>query len=201
VIQSLAHRYPDFGSPQNTPTPESDLPDDALEEIQLASFDAGYQAGWEDAAKAQASSADKAVEDVAQNLQDLSFSHREAYLKLSASMRPVLTQIVEKLLPKAARTFVGIHLVDQIAMLMDEHAETAIEIVVAAENVEQLQVLLNDTVQVPFAIVSEPALACGQAYLRVGQTEREINLDAVLSGISEAVEAFYEHTSKEMLND
>lgn len=197
-MNSLAHRYLEFGTAQPEPFGEIDVPDDTLEDLQLASFDAGYQAGWEDAAKAQTATAEKSAEDIAQNLQDMAFSHREAYQKLSASMQPLLSQIVNKLLPEAAQKLVGLHLIEELDRLMEIHAETAIEIAVCPENVEDLQELLADAASVPFTIAAEPSLSLGQAYLRVGQSERDINLDAVLSGISEAIEAFYDQTTQEI---
>lgn len=197
-MASLSHRYFDLGSAESKAPQQISIPDDTLEEVQLASFETGYQAGWEDAAKAQASNADRAVIDMAQNLQDMSFSHHEAYLKLSSAMKPLFSQIVDKLLPKVARRLVGMHIVDQMTELMDSHAETAIQIAVAPDNLDDLQALLSDMVRVPFSLSAEPTLGSGQAYLRVGTAEREINLDAVLSGISEAIGAFYEQTKEEM---
>ena len=48
----------------------------------------------------------------------------------------------------------------------------------------------------PFTLTPDPLMAGGQALLRVGDQEREINLGAVLSGVSEAVEAFFEQTKQ-----
>jgi len=200
-MNSLSHRYPELGEPDAPVPAEATVPNDALEDIQLASFDAGYQAGWDDAAKAQTSTADRAVIDVAQNLQDMSFSHREAYLKLSAAMKPLMTQIVEKLLPQTAKQLVGLHVVDQLSTLMDSHVETAIEIAVAPDAVEELRALLDDMAPVPFTLTAEPSLSAGQAYLRAAKEEREINLDAVLGSISDAVEAFYAQIKKEISDE
>lgn len=200
MTSSLSHRYQDFGSNIAKAPSEIGLPEDKLEDLQLASFDSGYQAGWEDATKAEVSKADRAVIDVAQNLQDMSFSHHEAYLKLNAAMKPLFSQIVDKLLPRVSRQLVGLHIVDQLTVLMDEHAESAIEIAVAPENHDELQAVLSEMLRMPFSLVAEPSLSGGQAYLRVATTEREINLDAVLSGISEAIDAFYDQTKQEMAN-
>ena len=199
-MDSLAHRYPEFGQGDTT---KADIPmaEDALEDIQLASFDAGYQAGWDDAAKAQISGSDRAAIDVAQNLQDMSFTHHEAYLKLSAAMKPLFVQIVEKLLPQAARQLVGMHIVDQLTKLMDAHAQNAVEIAVSPESAKELQELLEGTARVPFTLRAEPTLSSGQAYLRATNQESEIDLDAVLTGISEAVEAFYDQTKTERADD
>lgn len=199
-MTSLSHRYPDFGTvhPPSLGGEGAAVSDDTLEDIQLASFDAGYQAGWEDAVKANTTDVDRAAVNMAQNLQDMSFSHHEAYLKLSSAMKPLLRQILDRLLPKSARQMVGMHILEQLTDLMDGYADKAIEIVVSPNNLDDIQNLLNDMVRVPFALSADEALTNGQAFLRVGEAEREINLDAVLSGISEAVDAFYDQTKEEM---
>lgn len=200
-MQSLAHRYPEFGEKLMAPELQEAIAEDTLEDIQLASFDAGYRAGWDDAAKAQAKNADSAVIDVAQNIQDMSFTHHEAYLKLSAAMHPLLTQIMGKLLPRSAQKLVGLHLVDQLRQLMDGHAQGAIEIAVAPDNLTQLQELLQNSVTVPFSVAPDPSLGAGQAYLRSSKGEQEINLDAVIAGMSDAIDAFYDQTRTERSND
>lgn len=198
-MASLSHLYCDLGTSllggNSLMLPDEE---DALADVQLASFDSGYQAGWEDALKAQETTAEQAAVGIAQNLQDISFTHREAYLKLSKAMKPLLSQIVGKLLPQVAQRMVGLHILDQISELMDSHAETALEIAVCPDNLDDLQNMLSDVVRLPFTLVPDDSLSGGQAYLRMGPTELEINLDAVLSGISEALDAFYEQTKEEL---
>ena len=197
-MASLSHRYRELGDPLDVDVPAGAVAENALEDMQLASFETGYQAGWEDALKAHERDAETAAVGIAQNLQDMSFTHREAYLKLCAGMKPLLKLIVEKLLPPVAQKVLGAHLLELLVALMDDRAETAVEIVVAPENLTDLKAMLADMAQVPFALSSDPSLSGGQAYLRAGQIEHEINLDAVLSGISEALEAFFDQNQEEM---
>lgn len=199
-MNNLAHRYLELGERHLQPAPEIDLPKDALEDMQLMSFDDGYQAGWEDAITAQKVTAEKDAEGISQNFQDLAFSHREAYEKLRISMRPLLLQIVNKLLPESARQLVGLHLIEKLSQIMENYAETAIEIAASPENMEQLNSVLENLITLPFKIVSEPNLTAGQVYLRIGQCEEEINIDAVINGIADAIEAYYNQTSEETSN-
>lgn len=202
-MPSLSHRYREFGAPE-TPQAETpaatSLPDSDVEDLQLASFEAGYQAGWEDAIKAQADTSEQAAVQMSQNLQDMAFTHREAYLKLSQAMRPLMTQMVHQLLPQIAHQMLGTHILSQMSDLMEKHAENAIEIVVAPEKVEEIGALLTETGKVPFALVADEQLSAGQAYLKVNDAEREINLTAVLNGISDALTAFYEQADLEIPN-
>lgn len=199
MIHSIAHRYRDFGSshPKEESSAESTLAEGEAEDLQLASFDAGYQAGWEDALKAQMESSGQATIGVVQQLQDMSFTHREAYLKLSDAMQPLLTQIVHKLLPEVAHKVLGVHILQQLNALMEANAENAIEIVVSQRESEGLQEALREAVGVPFEIRIDPILVPGQAFLRVNKVEKEINFKAVLDGISDALDAFYDQTRLE----
>ncbi|MGB3243205.1 MAG: hypothetical protein WBB25_01620 [Sulfitobacter sp.] len=199
---SISHLFCDLGTgyPPTGNLPLTPVEHDAMEEMQLASFDTGYQAGWEDALKAHEKNAEQATIDIFQNLQDISFTHHEAYLKLSGSMKPLLSQIVGKLLPQVAQKVVGVHILDQLTELMDSQAGTGLEIAVSPTNLDELQSMLSEMVQLPFTLVPDTSLSGGQAYLRIGGSEREINLDAVLSGISEALEAFFEQTKEDIVD-
>ena len=198
MMTTLSHRYRDLGALVPPDLSEAAADEDAIENIQLAAFENGYQAGWEDAVKAQAKDAGTAAAGIAQNLQDMSFTHREAYLKLSAAMKPLLMLMVNRLLPPLAQKMVGAHILEQLVDLMDAQAENAIEIAVCPDNLDDLQEMLSDMARVPFTLSPDPILDTGQAYLRVGGAEQEINLNAVLSGISEALDAFFEQTKEEI---
>lgn len=199
-MNTLSHRYPELGAQRPNLSEELDVPEDLLEDMQLVSFDNGYQAGWEDAITAQEVTAEKNAASISQNLQDLAFSHREAYEKLRVSMRPLLFQITNKLLPDSAYKLVGLHLIEELCQLMEESAETAIEIVASPDNREHLLEVLENLPAIPFQIASDPNLTSGQAYLRNAQGEKEINIDGVLSGIANAIEAYYDQTSEEIKN-
>lgn len=200
MMNTISHRYRDFGDPANpgAAVAMAATQEQELEDLQLAAFENGYQAGWEDAFKAQDASSGQVSSEIAQNLQDLTFTHREAFLKLSAAMQPLMTEIVHKMLPDLAHQVLGMHILHEISELMDRQAENAIEITVAPEDTEAVQKLLNDMVRVPFALRTDALLSKGQAYLRVNTTEHEINLRAVQSGIAEAIEAFYDQTDLEI---
>ena len=194
---SLAHRYQDFGPTGFEPGSTLAIPEEGLEELKLDSFEDGYQAGWEDAVKAQASDKDRAVAEMVQCLQDLSFTHQEAFVKLNSAMRPLLTKIATSLLPDLAKGALGPHVLQQLDELINDNAQNAIEIAVAPENLEPLQELLEGRVKSPFLITPEPALSSGQVYLRTNCTEREINLDAVMDGITAALNAFFVQTQED----
>jgi flagellar biosynthesis/type III secretory pathway protein FliH len=194
----LSYLYQDFGSPGPTEEPEDTTDEEAREELRLKGFEAGYQAGWEDAVKAQEGTQARLSADVAQNLQDMSFTYHEVYAKLAAAMRPLMTQMVTCLLPEVSGPALAMQIRAQIDALISTQADNAIEIATAPESLPALRVLLErEDCQTPFSFVAEEALSAGQAYLRVNAAEREIDLDAVRASIAEAVEAFFQQLEQE----
>ncbi len=197
---SLSHRYRNFGGPTAPEVTEEETSVVATEDQQLEAFEKGYQAGWDDAVKAQADSASKISAELGQNLQDMSFTYHEALSKLTLSLKPVLSEIVDKLLPAMAHETLGPQIMGQLLELIKDQPHQPIEIVVAPSNVDAIQSLADDKLEDPFEIVAEPSLADGQAYVRVGDVERSVDLEAVLTGVSEALTAFFHETEQENKN-
>jgi flagellar assembly protein FliH len=200
-MTSISHLYRDLGTPHREAFSPDLIAEDEVEDIQLASFDSGYKAGWDDALKVRENDAGQVGAELAQNLQDMAFTHHEAYLKFSTAMKPLFSQILETLLPSAARQMLGLHILEQFDTLMDDHVKSALEIAVSPDNINPLRDALDDMAPVPFSLIADPSLADGQAQLRVGREEREINLNAVLSGVSEAIDAFFDQLETEKPHD
>tara|TARA_R110002074_G_scaffold35840_3_gene97633 strand:+ start:10980 stop:11579 length:600 start_codon:yes stop_codon:yes gene_type:complete len=198
---SLSHRYHNFSSLPSSGELSEPIDQDKVEDAKLQSFDDGYQAGWEDAVKAHEDARDRVAADFAQNLQDMSFTFHEAFAKLGLAMKPMLSQIVTTVLPETTNKTLAAHVLAQMCDLMSEQSENAIEIAVSPENLNALTEMLSDTTNIPFTIKAEPALGEGQVYLRANTQEREINLDAVTRGISDALDAFFQQIEQETNDD
>lgn len=194
---SLSHKYEDFGSFNSAMAPAQETLAEAFEDQKLQSFEEGYQAGWDDAIKAQADDKARVSAQLDQSLQEMSFTYHEALAKLTTSMRPIMEQVVEKLLPAIARDAVGSHIVEQITGMLRQAGAHPIEIVVSDEGHKTIEALLNRELTEPFSIVREPSLSPGQAFVRIGDSEREIDVDSVVNGVSEAVNAFFHQVSEE----
>jgi len=162
-----------------------------LEEEKLQAFERGYGAGWEDASSAEAEGRKKLSSEFANNLRELSFTYQEAHGQMVKSLEPLLSQVISSVLPMIARK----SLVPQITEILEEAAKIAgekpVEIVVGPGNLERVGEMLNAPVGLPVTLVEEDSLGEGQAYLRFGETERQIDFDTVLAGISSAVDAFF----------
>jgi flagellar assembly protein FliH len=193
---SVSHLYENFSDLAASPMKVAEQAEDALEDVKLNAFEGGYQAGWDDAVKAQDGTDSKLTEEFLQNMQDLSFTYHEAFSKLSVGMKPLMSAIVTKLLPQIAAQSLGPQIMAQLDVLMKDQSNALLEIAVSPEKQAIVEALLKEQTAIPFTVAVEPALSGGQVYLRAGQSEREINLDAVLEGISTAIEAFF-HTAEQ----
>ncbi|MBC7131927.1 MAG: flagellar biosynthesis protein [Roseovarius sp.] len=185
---SIAHLLEEFGDAGEGT--ERAMTDVALEEERLAAFEKGYQAGWDDAVRAQSEEGHRITADLAQNLQDLRFTYEEAYSAVMAALRPLLTEMTASVLPQMARE----SLAPRIAEMLHDHARALgrqpIEIAAAPEDLPRLEHLADGGLEL--RLVADDTLGAGQVYLRFGESEAEIDLPEVLAGITAAVSGFFD---------
>ena len=198
---SLAHRYQEFGSRPSQFDGKSDLDESVLEDEKLASFEVGFQAGWDDALKAQSDSNSRISTDLAKNLQDTSFSYHEARAALIKSLRPLFTDVTNSLLPAVAREAMGAHIVEQLTDMSRSTLDQVIEITIAPKNVDPIEQLLNFAVPEPFVLIGDDTLNDGQVFLRIGADEREIDMEQVVTSIATTMETFFQHAQEDVKHD
>jgi flagellar assembly protein FliH len=195
---SVSHRYKNFGEkPKNSKSPADQTPDASIEEQKLESFEAGYQAGWEDATKAQADQHAKISAELEQSLQEISFTYHEAVTKLTSSFQPVLTEMIGKVLPEISRQSFLLHLSDQINRLISDTLERPIEITVSKENEEKIKSLTAEYIKEPFTIVVDGDLGENEVFVRLGQEERQIDIQQIIEQIKSATDAFFHEVAEQ----
>ena len=156
--------------------------------IRVTFYEQGYKAGWDDAVVASQQDQANISAELAHNLQDLGFTFHEARSHIIHSIEPLLQALVEKLLPELFAQTLAQRILDEIVSLVDQAADTPIQVVIAPCNLPILEpVLANATC--PLELIEEPSLSAGQVYLRSGQIEKQIDLDSAISSISEALTA------------
>lgn len=192
---SISHLLEDF-RPYTRGKPVS-LTDISLEEQRLEAFEKGYQAGWDDCAKAAADDSRCVSADFAQNLRDLSFTYQEAYSAALNGLKPLLDQMIETLLPALAGQALGQQIVQEVVKLAQQQGPQTVEVVTAPDNVLTLETILAEDLAMPVKVTEEATLGEGQVFLRFGTQEREIDLSGVLHGIQRKVAGFYEENQKE----
>ncbi|MEM1074347.1 MAG: ABC transporter ATP-binding protein [Pseudomonadota bacterium] len=198
---SVSHRYKNFGAGKAASKQTTGQSDQTEEDQKLAAFEAGYQAGWDDAMKAQAQDKAKVTAEFGQNLMDMSFTYHEAVSKLTSSFQPVMQQIIKKILPETLRSALSAHILEQIAELSKDHLDAPVEIVVAEGNVKSVVDLAGKKLDRPFEVVAEATLGEGQAFVRIGDTERQVDLDGVVAEVNQAMTAFFNELSEEAADD
>lgn len=194
---SVSHRYRNFGGAKSAPKKADADNAEAIEDQKLQAFEAGYQAGWDDAIKAQTEEKAKIAADLSQNLLDMSFTYHEALSKLTTSLEPAISKIMDKLLPRLVSESLCAHIMEQINMVLSDNSEKPIKIVVAPRNLNAVLEILDDRIPAPFELVGEEALGEGQAFIRFGHTESEINLDMLIDEASKAMRAFFHESAQE----
>lgn len=182
----------DFGSPQIL-RPAMGVPIDQgadIEAEKLESFEEGYRAGWDDAVKAQSDDRSRISSDFAQNLQDLSFTYHEAYSHVLNAVMPLLEEMVNVLLPQMAREAIGAHIVEQLQSRAQEIGTLDVVVAVAPSNSGAVEPLLEQDFGFPLKLETDDTLAEGQADIRFGEIEQQIDLSDVLTSVSDAVHGF-----------
>ena len=197
---SRAHLFQDFGSIRSDDpgTGESAV---EIEEQKLQSFEDGYQAGWDDAVKAQSRTAQHISSALAANLQDASFQYHEMRATLNKSAQGILQQIVQTTLPTVAQASLGARICEEIIGQVRNALEAKIVVAVAPSSVDAVKTVLGDTLSDPFDVVGDAAMPPDQAVLRIDQSEIEIDMARVLAEIDCAVSAFFTTDDPEVTHD
>ena len=168
-----------------------------LEEAKLASYDSGYAAGWEDAASAQLGDQSKITTDLARNLQTLSFTYHEARSHVLRALEPLLQEMVNRLLPELARETLAPIILEALMPLAEKAADTPITLVLNPVARPAVEALLEHSKALPLSLVEETSLGEGQAYLRLGRCETQIDLGRATVEIAAAVRGFFEILEKD----
>ncbi|TMM52492.1 hypothetical protein [Sulfitobacter sabulilitoris] len=199
-MMTLSHRFPDFG--RDAPGDEQTKVDEdgPLQNHLREAYDAGYSAGQADAVQAQADDRMSLSAELAQNLQDMAFTYRDAVADVVLNLRPLMQQIVGKLLPAVARHGLGGQILEQVGPLIQCHADAGVIIRVAPESHDIVAALITPALPDVLSLTTDATLASGQARIQVGPAERDINLDALITDVSNAMTAYFHHVEQEHSN-
>jgi len=168
------------------------VPRTTVEADRMESYEKGYQAGWDDAARAQSEDQTRIGADFARNLQELSFTFHEARAHVIQAMEPLLNELVETLLPGLVSETLGHKIMEELRPLIEEGADSPVELVISPASRPALENQMAGFESIAIRLTEEPSLAEGQAYLRIGKTERQIDLSGALETITKAIRALYE---------
>lgn len=163
-----------------------------IEKSRLAGYEAGYQAGWDDASHSETDEQNRIGAEFARNLQDLGFTFHEARSHVMHALEPLLTGMVEKVLPQLVSETIGQNIVEELLPLASIAADAPIEVVAHPSTATILKPMLAEATAVPFTLVEEPTLAEGQIFLRSGKTEKHLDFSGVTERITKAINDLYD---------
>ena len=112
-------------------TPSDTISRAAAEAEKVASYEQGYQAGWDDATQAQAEDQTRIGAEFARNLQELSFTFHEARAHVMQAMEPLLTELVDTVLPSLVSETLGQRILEELQPLIEDGADSPVELVVS----------------------------------------------------------------------
>ncbi|TYB87883.1 ABC transporter ATP-binding protein [Oceaniovalibus sp. ACAM 378] len=194
-------RLEEFDGPgRTTGLPDLESLTTPPEQDALAAFDKGYAAGWEDAAKATRQEQEQSKTAVAQSLQDLGFTYQEARAHVMRSLTPLVSGMLTRLLPRLIRDTLGARIIEEIDGIADKSADSPIDLLIAPAGADDLRTIIGRITELPLRVVEEATVPEGQIFLRLGLTEREIDLSGALDSISAALNGLDSLNRKESVH-
>lgn len=185
---SLTNLFEEFGPEHGDPII---ITDEAMEEQRLQAFENGYKAGWDDASKAHGTEQSHISSDLARNLQDLSTTFQDAKAALMKEIQPLLETIVTTLLPRLAEATMAPRIVEEMTNLIREVGGGALVVSVAPGTSARLQDILDEDQPVSVSFQEDPTLGNGQAFLRIGDRERMVDLDGAIESIAAVITNYF----------
>lgn len=163
-----------------------------FEEAKLTAYDKGYRAGWDDAVQAHSDGQDAISAELARNFKTLGFTFQEARGHVLQSIRPLLNEMVARLLPEIARDTIAPIALQVLMPLADAATDAPMELVIHPSARAAVEHLLAAAHNLPVTLIEETSLGEGQAFLRLAGSETQIDLDSAIKDISAAIRNFYD---------
>lgn len=166
------------------------MSEDRLEEFRLNAFETGYSAGWEDASSAANATETQAIASLSQSFEDMEFTYQEAMSQMTRSLEPLFSTLIETVLPATTESGFIRHITAQLSdMAQDQISQPAL-LVVPEGMAASMKPVLQREFSFPVQLVEESSLPPGQACLRVGAAEREIDCSGLVQEIAKEMSAF-----------
>lgn len=194
---TIVHLLEDFGPAASSDAPLKLVTDDALEDLRLLAFEDGYSAGWDDAVKAQTQDNAHINESLSNSLEDLSFTYQEARSQLTAELEPLFDCLTATVLPAGMVKSFGQHIVDTLRDMAKTQLDQPAVLLVPPGTGDVLETVLARDFSMPVELREDPTLAEGQAFIRVGGAERELNSERLLNSVSELIGGYLYQEKKE----
>jgi len=168
-----------------------------LEDQRLEAFEAGYQAGWDDAVAARSDAETDQRNDVARALQAMSFTFHDARAHVLHALSPLMAEVAARLLPVIAHAALPHLVVEALGPYADVASEAPVQILLNPEARHRVEALIGNQPGLPVQFQETTDLTEGQVSLRLGATETRVDMDAALATIRTALDDFFDLAAKE----
>jgi flagellar assembly protein FliH len=185
---TIAHLLVDFANFHSAGS-DAVFTEATLEEHQLEAFEQGYQAGWEDSAKAHAEEGLRINQELMTTMQDWSFTFRDAQTQLLASLKPLFQQISDTLLPALAEAGKPHLLAEQLTALAQQNLGETIKMQLSSDDLPALERHLKNDQSFAVSMSADPSVNPGEFRISVGSEERIVDINQVISSVQDALEA------------
>lgn len=172
------------------------VPPEEVDAARLQGYDEGYKTGWDDAIRKTQDDGERIGAEFARNLRDLGFTYEEARAHVMTSFEGLLVELANTFLPGLMAEAIGPVLLDALGDLAGEAAGAPVLIRVAPGEGGKLRSFLTSETALPVQVIDEPSLAEGQAYLKLGAEERQVDLTEPLDRVREAIRALGDATER-----
>lgn len=199
-MMAITHLFQDFSPPQPEQSPLTLLSDVAIEDQRLAAFEQGYAAGWEDAVSAQNVETTAHISNLNASLADLSFTYQEAFTAFQNVVSPVIEGLVQQVLPRLAQETFGSVLVERCLEMASQQAASQVLLVVPPDQEQTVRAAVSADLSLPLEVVSDEMMAPLSAEIRFPEKTAELDMGAILEGLSIATQSFSHHVSEEVKN-
>jgi flagellar assembly protein FliH len=197
----MALKLPVFDTePKPVKTDTVVLDRSSLDDEKAAAYEQGYKNGWDDASSASSEEQSRIRADLARNLQTLSFTYHEARGHILKSVEPLLLQVVTQLLPEIARESLAPAVLEALMPLAEKLADAPVTLVINPASRPPVESVLTQATGLPVTVVEEPTLGDGQAFIRLGTVETQVDLDQATADIAAAVRGFFDTPVKDRPN-
>ena len=172
------------------------------------SFEALRESAYSDGVKSGAEAASRAFEDektrtlapILEALNDMAFSQVEARQATLRSMRPMVEQLMQTILPESAHFGFGSEIAALLSKAYEKAPASKIIISVAPDSVAPIQELLSSS-KADFEVVKDPDLNGLQARVNWQGGYDQIDLDAALKDMRSAIDIFFNKIEKTGTNN
>lgn len=149
-----------------------------------------YLRGFEDGVKAGQHAAEndrtQAISHLVASIQDLGFSYESARQQLLGSLRPLFSQLVDKVVPAIATEGLSARIYHHIDQAFLDGSELPVVISVSSEQLETVESATAELATPDLTLVADPQLVSGQARIGLGQSETLIDIPGLVDGLRAA---------------